>query len=118
MHRDPCWAGFRAADGFFSWKIALSGRGRAAINAPGPVEVVDVGATDLRVQGQLVPGRTDGLLFSPRRPASFLRSCISGQERLRVYSGTGKALACRTPCRSEQLLKTVSGDTQAETLFT
>ena len=110
IHRDPFWSGLWAGDGFFSWKTTLTGQGRVAINAPGPVEVVDVDATDMRVQGRLVLGRTDGLRFSSRRPSSFLRSFISGQERLRVYSGTGKALVCWTPYWNEQLLKTVTGE--------
>ncbi len=108
MHRDPFWASLWAGDGFFSWKTTLTGHGRVAINAPGPVEVVDIGTTDMKVQGRLVLGRTDGLRFSSRRPASFLRSYISGQERLRVYSGTGKALVCWTPYWNEQLLKSVA----------
>jgi uncharacterized protein (AIM24 family) len=69
-----------------------------------------VDATDMRVQGRLVLGRTDGLRFSSRRPSSFLRSFISGQKRLRVYSGTGKVLVCWTPYWNEQLLKTVTGE--------
>lgn len=108
MHRDPFWASLWAGDGLFSWKTTLTGHGRVAINAPGPVEVVDIGTTDMKVQGRLVLGRTDGLRFSSRRPASFLRSYISGQERLRVYSGTGKALVCWTPYWNEQLLKSVA----------
>jgi uncharacterized protein (AIM24 family) len=108
MHRDPFWSSFWAGDGFFSWKTTLTGQGRVAINAPGPVEVVEVATTDMKVQGRLVLGRTDGLRFSSRRPASFLRSYISGQERLRVYSGTGKALVCWTPYWNEQLLKSVA----------
>ena len=108
LHRDPFWSSLWAGDGFFSWKTTLAGHGQVAINAPGPVEVVEMDATDMRVQGRLVLGRTDGLRFSSRRPASFLRSYISGQERLRVYSGTGKVLVCWTPYWNEQLLKTVA----------
>ena len=108
LHRDPFWSSLWAGDGFFSWKTTLAGHGQVAINAPGPVEVVEMEATDMRVQGRLVLGRTDGLRFSSRRPASFLRSYISGQERLRVYSGTGKVLVCWTPYWNEQLLKTVA----------
>ena len=108
LHRDPFWSSLWAGDGFFSWKTTLTGHGQVAINAPGPVEVVEMEATDMRVQGRLVLGRTDGLRFSSRRPASFLRSYISGQERLRVYSGSGKVLVCWTPYWNEQLLKTVA----------
>ena len=108
LHRDPFWSSLWAGDGFFSWKTTLTGHGQVAINAPGPVEVVEMEATDMRVPGRLVLARTGRLRLSSRRPASFLRSYISGQERLRVYSGTGKVLVCWTPYWNEQLLKTVA----------
>lgn len=41
LHREPFFSGFWAGDGFFSWKTTVSGEGKVAINAPGPVEEVD-----------------------------------------------------------------------------
>ncbi len=117
MTRDPFWSSLWAGDGLFAWKTQLTGQGRAAINAPGPVETVEVNDAEMRVQGRLVLGRTAGLRFSSRRPASFLRSFISGQERLRVFSGTGKALVCWTPYWNEQLMRTVSGVEQDESVY-
>ena len=38
-----------------------------------------------------------GLGFSSQRSAPFPRNLISGQRRLRVFGGTGKALVCWTP---------------------
>ena len=80
-----------------------------AINAPGPVETVDVADGELRVQGRLVLGRTDGLKFSSQRAAAFPRNLISGQRRLRVFTGTGKALVCWTPYWNEHLYKQMTG---------
>ena len=52
--------GLWAGDGLLVWKTTLDGQGQAVINAPGPVEEVEVdGAMD--VQGRLVLGRTSGL---------------------------------------------------------
>jgi uncharacterized protein (AIM24 family) len=109
MHREPFWAGLWAGDGFFAWKTTLAGSGRAAINAPGPVETVDVDG-ELRVQGRLVLGRTDGLRFLSQRSAPFPRNLISGQHRLRVFTGKGKALVCWTPYWNEHLYKRMTGE--------
>ena len=88
----------------------MAGQGKVAINAPGPVETVEVSDGELRVQGRLVLGRTDGLQFSSQRSAPFPRNLISGQRRLRVYSGTGKALVCWTPYWNEHMYQLMTGD--------
>ncbi|SMO64287.1 AIM24 family protein [Paracoccus laeviglucosivorans] len=107
--REPLWASFWSGDGFFTWKTTLRNHGRVAINAPGPVEVVDVDG-ELRVQGRLVLGRTEGLRFSSRPAASWPRSMISGQKRLRVFTGKGKALVCWTPYWNEHLYRRMTGE--------
>ena len=118
MMRDSIWQNYLARDSLFSWKTTLSGEGRAAINAPGPVETVEIDSSELRVQGRLVLGVTDGLRFSSRRATSYFRDFMSGQERLRVFSGTGKALVCWTPYWNEQLLRTVNGTDEPASLYT
>jgi uncharacterized protein (AIM24 family) len=79
------------------------------INAPGPVEEVSINDESLKVQGRLVLGRTDGLVFGSELPSTYLRSKISGQQRLRSYTGTGKALVCWTPYWNDRLLKSLEG---------
>ncbi len=110
MYREPFWAGLWAGDGPFVWKTTLSGHELVAINAPGPVETVEIKDDEMRVQGRLILGRTDGLKFSSQRSAPFPRHFISGQQRLRVFTGTGKALVCWTPYWNEHLLKSVTGE--------
>ena len=88
-----------------------------AINAPGPVETVDVADGELRVQGRLVLGRTAGLGFASERSAPFPRNFISGQRRLRVYSGSGRALVCWTPYWNEHLYKRMTGESIEGSLF-
>ncbi len=117
LHREPMWSSLWAGDGFLSWKTTLSGHGRVAINAPGPVEIVDVADAHLRVQGRLVLGRTDGLRFSSQRAARFPRHLISGQKRLRVFTGSGKALVCWTPYWNEHLYQQMTGSTLQGSLF-
>jgi uncharacterized protein (AIM24 family) len=92
LHREPLFASLWAGDGILVWKTTLAGQGRVAINAPGPVEPVDIADGELRVQGRLVEGRTGGLNFKSQRSARFPRNFISGQRRLRVFGGTGRAL--------------------------
>lgn len=110
MRREPFWSSFWAGDGGLVWKTTVHKAGRVAINAPGPVETIDVNDSELRVQGRLVLGRTDGLKFSSRASARFPRHLISGQKRLRVYSGTGKALVCWTPYWNEHLYRRMTGE--------
>lgn len=117
VRRDPFWASLWAGDGVFAWKTTLTGSGHAAVNAPGPVEVVDIEDGELRVQGRLVLGRTDGLRFRSLRAAPFPRSMISGQSRLRVFEGSGKALVCWTPYWNEHLYVRMTGESIAGSLL-
>lgn len=103
LHREPLFSSFWAGDGLLSWKTTVSGEGKVAINAPGPVEEVAVVDGELKVQGHLVLGRTSGLRFKSAKSARFPRNFISGQKRLRVYEGTGKALVSWTPYWNEFL---------------
>ena len=103
LHREPFFSSFWAGDGLFSWKTTVSGEGKVAINAPGPVEEIEVVDGELKVQGHLVLGRTSGLKFKSVRSARFPRNLISGQKRLRLYEGTGKALVSWTPYWNEFL---------------
>ena len=107
------WAG----DGLLVWKTTVSDQGHVAINAPGPVEIVEIENGDLSVQGRLVLGRTDGLQFSSRRSAPFPLDLLAGQQRLRVYSGTGKALVCWTPYWNQYMYKTMTGETIEHSLL-
>jgi uncharacterized protein (AIM24 family) len=117
LYREPLFPSLWAGDGLLAWKTTVEGHGRVAINAPGPVETVDVAEGELRVQGRLVLGRTRGLSFGSERAAPFPRNFISGQRRLRVYGGTGRALVCWTPYWNEHLYKRMTGESIEGSLF-
>jgi uncharacterized protein (AIM24 family) len=118
MTKEPLWASLWAGDGFFPWKTTMSGRGSAVINAPGPVEEVDVQGGSFKVQGRLVLGRSSELRFRSQKAARFPRSLISGQHRLRVYEGTGKVLVCWTPYWNEHLYQRMTdGESISGSLF-
>jgi uncharacterized protein (AIM24 family) len=117
LTRDPMFASLWAGDGFFPWKTTITGPGTVALNAPGPVETIDVRDTSFRVQGRLVLGRTDGLRFSSRRSASFPRNLISGQKRLRVYTGTGRLMIAWTPYWNHHMYRRMTGEDIESTIF-
>ena len=87
------WAG----DGLINYTTTVTGDGLVAINAPGPVEEIDLQDEEIVAQGRLVLARTAGLRYSVRRPAGFIQSRIAGEPLTRCYRGTGKALVCWTP---------------------
>lgn len=117
LYREAMFASLWAGDGLLAWKTTVHGQGRVAINAPGPVETVDITAGELRVQGRLVLGRTVGLGFSSQRSARFPRDLISGQRRLRVFGGTGRALVCWTPYWNEHMYQMITGTSIEGSLF-
>lgn len=117
VHRESFWPSLWAGDGLVAWKTTLAGHGRVAIRAPGPVDVLEVEDGDLRVQGRLVLGRTDGLQFSSQRAAAFPRNLISGQRRLRVFTGSGKALVSWTPYWNEHVYSRMTGESIEGSLF-
>lgn len=110
LFRERMFASFWAGDGFLVFKTVVNGTGRVVINTPGPVEVVDINDSSLRVQGRLVLGYTGGLRFSSQRIAGFFRSLLIGQKRLRVLSGTGKALVCWTPYWNRHMYRLFTGE--------
>jgi uncharacterized protein (AIM24 family) len=117
LWRERIFPSLWAGDGLLVWKTTVEGQGRVAINAPGPVEVVSVDESELRVQGRLVLGRTEGLRFLSKRPTTFFRHFISGQRRLRVYQGTGKVLVCWTPYWNQHMYTRMTGENIERSLF-
>jgi uncharacterized protein (AIM24 family) len=109
LYRERFWPSLWAGDGLFPFKTTLEGEGRVAINAPGPVDTVEVRGGELRVQGRLVLGRTEGLRFTSELAAPFPRNWLAGQKRLRVFSGTGKALVCWTPYWNQHMYALMTG---------
>ena len=107
------WAG----DGLIKFTTTVEGDGLVAINAPGPVEEVDLEDGELVVQGRLVLARTAGLRFRSRRPAGYLQSLLAGEPRVRVFSGTGKALVCWTPFWNQYMHDMFVGDRSPASLF-
>jgi uncharacterized protein (AIM24 family) len=114
--REPIFASLWAGDGLLNWKTTLAGHGRVAINAPGPVETLDIDG-ELRVQGRLVLGRTDGLRFRSVRSARFPRNFISGQKRMRVFEGSGRVMVAWTPYWNQYMYTRMTGEDIETSIF-
>jgi len=114
--REPMFASLWAGDGLLNWKTTLAGHGRVAINAPGPVETLDIDG-ELRVQGRLVLGRTDGLRFRSVRSARFPRNFISGQKRMRVFEGSGRVMVAWTPYWNQYMYTRMTGEDIETSIF-
>lgn len=117
LWKERMWPSLWAGDGLFPWKTMLHGEGRVAIQAPGPVEVVEVDNAELKVQGRLILGRTDGLRFYSERSARFPRNFLSGQTRMRVFRGSGRAIVCWTPYWNHHMYQQLTGGTIDRSLF-
>lgn len=117
LYRERFWPSFWAGDGLLVWKTVVQGDGRVALNTPGPVETMEIEDGEMRVQGRLVLGRTDGLRFHSERSAPFPRNFISGQRRMRVFRGTGKLLVCWTPYWNQHMYQNLTGETIERSLF-
>ncbi|WP_371037775.1 AIM24 family protein [Rhodosalinus sp. FB01] len=116
LSREPLFASLWAGDGLLNWKTTLTGPGQVAINAPGPVETIDIDG-EFRVQGRLVLGRTAGLRFRSVRSARFPRNFISGQKRLRLFEGTGKVMIAWTPYWHQYMFNRMTGEDIESSIF-
>lgn len=87
----------RIGDGLIKFQSTLHGDGLIIINAPGPVEEIDIEDSDLLVKGGIVLGRTTGLRYGVRRAGSYIPSLMAGEPLAQNFNGKGKALVCWTP---------------------
>lgn len=116
LSREPMLSSLWAGDGLLNWKTTLAGRGQVAINAPGPVETIDIDG-ELHVQGRLVLGRTSGLRFRSVRSAPFPRNLISGQDRLRLFRGKGRVMVAWTPYWHQYMYSRMTGEDIERSIF-
>jgi uncharacterized protein (AIM24 family) len=107
VHREKIMNAYWTGAGLIDFHTRVSGRGKVVLNAPGPVEEIDLGDEELAVEGRAVIARSSRVRFYVRRPSrGFVSSWLSGEKLLRVYRGPGRILLANTPYWSELLLKT------------
>jgi uncharacterized protein (AIM24 family) len=96
--RERFLSAFFAGEGLFWYQTKISGKGKAVVIAPGPVDEVTLNNERLVVDGNYVVARTAGISFTIRRPTrSRLGYYLSGERYSRVYEGTGRLLIATTP---------------------
>jgi uncharacterized protein (AIM24 family) len=109
---------FWIGDGLINFQTVVHGDGRVAINAPGPVEEVEIGEGELLVKGRMVLGRTAGVRYTTRRVAGIIQSLIAGEPRARSFSGPGRALVCWTPYWNEYMHSRLGVEDDAPSAWT
>lgn len=110
VHREKVMNAYWTGAGFIDFHTRVSGNGKVVLNAPGPVEEIDLGDEELAVEGHAVIARSSRVRFSVRRPSrGFISSWLSGEKLLRVYRGPGRILMASTPYWSELLLNSTRG---------
>jgi uncharacterized protein (AIM24 family) len=98
LYRERFLTAFFAGEGLFWYQTKISGKGKAVVIAPGPVDEVTLNNERLVVDGNYVVARTAGISFTIRRPTrSRLGYYLSGERYSRVYEGTGRLLIATTP---------------------
>ncbi|MCX7341995.1 MAG: AIM24 family protein [Hyphomicrobiales bacterium] len=110
VQRERVMNAFWTGAGLIDFHTRVSGRGKVVLNAPGPVEEIELGDEELAVEGRAVIARSSRVRFYLRRPSrGYLSSWLSGEKLLRVYRGPGRILLSNAPYWSEMLLKTTRG---------
>jgi len=98
LYRERFLTALFAGEGLFWYQTKISGKGKAVVIAPGPVDEVTLNNERLVVDGNYVVARTAGISFTIRRPTrSRLGYYLSSERYSRVYEGTGRLLIATTP---------------------
>ncbi|WP_431280849.1 AIM24 family protein [Humitalea sp. 24SJ18S-53] len=97
-----------AGDGLIDYCTRVSGQGRVVLTARGPAEeiVLAEGETFAAEAKGVVIARSAGITYRVRRPMrSILRSWISGEKSLRIFTGPGRIIVAPTPYWRAYLLE-------------
>ena len=75
------------------------------LNTTGTIDEIVLEGERLAVEGKQIIARTEGLHYSIRRPTrSLIGYWLSGEERVRVYSGFGRVLLTTAPFWNQRVL--------------
>ncbi len=99
---------FFAGDGLIDYCTRVSGVGQVVLTARGPAQeiVLEPGETFAAEAKGVVIARSTGIIYRVRRPMrSFLRSWISGEKSLRIFTGPGRIIVAPTPYWRAYLLE-------------
>lgn len=106
VERNKLISGFIGGEGLFQTKVI--GRGKVAIAAPGPVEVVHLRNDRLVVDGNFAIARTNTLNYRVEKATkSLLGSMTSGEFLVNTFEGTGTVLLAPIPYWQVMLLNQI-----------
>jgi len=101
-------AGLLGGEGFFQVKV--EGTGKLVLQAPGPVEAIDLKDDRLTVDGSFAVARQAHLDFTVKKAAKgLLSSAASGEGLVNVIQGTGRVLIAPVPNLYQNLVTTIMG---------
>ncbi|MBX3728899.1 MAG: AIM24 family protein [Candidatus Sumerlaeia bacterium] len=106
--RNKALAGLMSGEGFFQTKV--EGHGAVVIQAPGPLEAVDLVNDRLVVDGNFAVARQAHLDFNVRRATKgMLGTITSGEGLVNVIEGTGRVLIAPVPNIYSSLISNIVG---------
>lgn len=108
IHREKALTAFKSGEGFMNFQTKIKGRGKAILNAQGPVQEMQLNNEKLVVDGKYVIARPASLSYTVQRATkSLLGSATSGEGLVSVYEGTGTVLISPMPFWRQRLFSTL-----------
>lgn len=107
VFRNQAMTGF-LGEGFF--QTLISGHGQVVIQAPGPLQTIDLQNNRLVVDGNFAVARQAHLTYRIERASkSIIGSVTSGEGLVSVIEGTGRVLLAPVPNLYQNLLQRMAG---------
>jgi uncharacterized protein (AIM24 family) len=99
VQREKMWTLLWAGEGLIDWQTKLTGRGKAVLSTPGPVDHLSLEKGQRVVaNGKYILGRTAEVAYRIQRPTkSLIGAYVAGEGYCRFYEGPGHLLLSATP---------------------
>ena len=98
VFRETVMTSLYSGEGFVALQTRVSGQGKVVLRSRGPVQEIELNDDRLVADGRCVLARTEGIKYRVRRAdQTYITSLLSGERRLRVFTGTGRLLLSSYP---------------------
>lgn len=106
VSRNKAFSALFGGEGWF--QTTVKGPGKVVIQAPGPLEAIDLRGETLSVDGRFAVARTGEIRFEVRKATkSLFGSLTSGEGLLNVFQGHGRVLIAPVPNLYHNLIHSV-----------